>query len=154
MGGVNLSRYRFRSAWQVDVAYDALFDVLSDISSYPHWWRQIRSVDRIDEDTASVVCRSVLPYDLRLCAARTCEDRDRGALEVRLTGDLDGWSRWTLRRNGVRTALVYEQEVVVHSRVVRWLGLVARPALRANHAWMMRSGRLGLDRWVAAHAMG
>lgn len=150
MASVKLSRYRFRSAWHVDVAYDALFDVLSDIASYPHWWRQIRSVDRIDDDTASVVCRSVLPYDLRLCAARACEDRAGGALEVRLTGDLDGWSRWTLRPSGARTALVYEQEVVVHSRVLRLLGLVGRPLLRLNHAWMMRSGRLGLNRWVAA----
>jgi hypothetical protein len=138
----------------VDADKDALFDVLSDIASYPEWWRQVRSVERIDDDTASVVCRSVLPYDLRLRAARAREDRDVGALEVRLTGDLDGWSRWTLRPDGRRTALVYEQEVVVHSRLLHWLGLVGRPLLRLNHAWMMRSGRLGLRRRVLAARSG
>jgi hypothetical protein len=149
---VDLSRYRFRSAWHVDLAADSLFEVLSDIASYPHWWRQVRSVERIDDDTATVVCRSVLPYDLRLRAERAREDRAAGALEVRLSGDLDGWSRWTLRSEGHRTALVYDQEVVVHGRLLRGLGLVARPLLRANHAWMMRSGRVGLERWVRAQS--
>jgi hypothetical protein len=149
---VDLSLYRFRSRWHVDADTDALFDVLCDIASYPRWWPQVRSVERVDEDTAAVVCRSALPYELRLRAARACEDRDAGALEVRLTGDLDGWSRWTLWPDGRRTALLYEQEVVVHGRTLRWLGLVARPALRLNHWWMMRSARLGLRRWVAAHA--
>jgi carbon monoxide dehydrogenase subunit G len=147
---VELSRYRFRSAWHVDVDKDALFDVLSDIASYPRWWPQVRSVQRIDDDTASVVCRSVLPYRLRLLAARAREDRDAGALEVRLSGDLEGWSRWTLRPDGRRTALLYEQEVVVNGRVLHVLGMVGRPALRLNHRWMMRSARLGLRRWVAA----
>ena len=145
---MDLGRYRFRSAWYVDVAVEPLFDVLSDIASYPRWWRQIRSVERVDDDTATVVCRSVLPYQLRLRAERALEDRAAGALEVRLSGDLDGWSRWTLRPEGRRTALVYDQEVVVHGRLLRGADLVARPLLRANHAWMMRSGRLGLERWV------
>lgn len=147
---MELSRYRFRSAWHVDMDEDALFDVLCDIGSYPQWWRQVRSVQRIDDDTASVVCRSVLPYDLRMRAARTTQDREGGVLEVRLSGDLDGWSRWTLTPRGRRTALVYEQEVVAHGRTLRWLGLVGRPLLRLNHRWMMRSGRVGLRRWVAS----
>jgi Polyketide cyclase / dehydrase and lipid transport len=149
---VDLSRYRFRSAWHVYLAADPLFDVLSDISSYPSWWRQVRSVERIDDDTAAVVCRSALPYELRLRAQRACEDRTAGRLEVRLGGDLDGWSRWTLRPEGSGTTLVYDQEVVVHSRLLRGVGLVARPLLRANHAWMMRCGRVGLEHWVRSHA--
>lgn len=147
--GVEMSRYRFRSMWHVDVDKDAVFDVLADLGSYPHWWRQVRSVERVDDETAELVCRSALPYDLRLRASRVCEDRAAGALEVRLSGDLEGWSRWTLRHDGGRTALLYEQEVVAHSRLLRRLGFVGRPVLRLNHWWMMRSGRLGLDRWLA-----
>jgi ribosome-associated toxin RatA of RatAB toxin-antitoxin module len=147
---VTVSRYSFRSAWTVDVDADQLFDVLSDIASYPRWWPQLRSVERIDDDTAAVECRSVLPYTLRLRAQRAREDRDSRILEVRLDGDLDGWSRWSMtpRQNG--TALVFEQEVVVHGRVLRWVGLLGRPLLRLNHAWMMRGGRLGLDRWMSS----
>ncbi|MGH3356449.1 MAG: SRPBCC family protein [Nocardioidaceae bacterium] len=142
--------YRFRSAWHVPADRDRIFDVLADIGAYPRWWPQVRSVDRVDEDTAALVCRSVLPYDLRMRAARAREDRDSGALEVRLSGDLDGWSRWTLRGEGSGTALLYEQEVVAHGQMLRLLGLVGRPFLRLNHAWMMRCGRVGLAGWVRA----
>jgi len=144
------SRYRFRSAWTVDMDADQLFDVLADIASYPHWWPQLRSVERVDDDTAAVVCRSALPYTLRLRARRAREDRDALVLEVRLDGDLHGWSRWTLTPRQGRTALVYEQEVVVSGRVLRWVGFLGRPVLRLNHAWMMRGGRVGLDRWVSS----
>jgi carbon monoxide dehydrogenase subunit G len=147
---VKASSYCFRSAWTVDADADQLFDVLSDIASYPRWWPQLRSVERIDDDTAAVVCRSVLPYTLRLRARSAREDRDARVLEVRLDGDLNGWARWSLtpRRDG--TALVFEQEVAVRGRLLRWAGIVGRPVLRLNHAWMMHGGRLGLDRWVSA----
>jgi hypothetical protein len=92
----------------------------------------------------------VLPYTLRLRAHRAREDPAERVLEVRLDGDLHGWSRWTLTPWHGRTALVYEQEVVVRGRVLRWVGFVGRPVLRLNHAWMMRGGRLGLDRWVSS----
>jgi hypothetical protein len=147
-GEVDVSRYCFRSAWRVDLDPDALFDVLCDIGSYPRWWPQLRAVERVDHDTASVSARSVLPYTLRFRAQRAREDRAAGVLEVRLDGDLDGWSRWTLTPDHGRTALLYEQEVFVRGRVLRWLGLVGRPVLRLNHAWMMRSGRRGLARRV------
>jgi uncharacterized membrane protein len=147
---VTASSYCFRSAWTVDVDADQLFDVLSDIASYPRWWPQLRSVERIDDDTAAVLCRSALPYTLRLRAQRTREDREERVLEVGLDGDLHGWARWTLAPRQDGTALVFEQEVVARGRALRWAGLVGRPVLRLNHAWMMRGGRLGLDRWVSA----
>jgi len=144
------STYCFRSAWRVDLDADQLFDVLSDIASYPHWWPQLRSVERIDDDTAAVRCRSALPYTLRLRAQRAREDRDARVLEVRLDGDLEGWARWTLTPGQDGTALVFEQEVVVRGQMLRWVGFIGRPVLRLNHAWMMRGARVGLDRWVAS----
>jgi hypothetical protein len=145
-------RYCFRSAWMVDLDADRLFDVLSDIAAYPRWWPQLRSVERVDDDTAAVECRSALPYTLRLRAQRAREDREARVLEVRLDGDLHGWSRWTLTPRQDRTLLVYEQEVVVRGHLLRGLGFVARPVLRLNHRWMMRGARLGLDHWVASRA--
>lgn len=146
---MQLSRYRFRSDWVVDASFDPVFDVLADIATYPEWWPQVRAVDRIDDDSASVVVRSALPYDLRVRVARAQQDRSAGVLEARLSGDLDGWCRWTLTPRGSRTGLVYEQQVVAHRRTLRVLGLVGRPALRLNHAWMMRRGRRGLERRIA-----
>jgi hypothetical protein len=123
---------------------DQVFDVLADVAGYPRWWPQVRAVGRVDEGTAWVVCRSALPYDLDLVLTRRREERGPGLLEAGLGGDLDGWSRWTLRGDGAGTVVHYEQEVEVAPRLApaaRW----ARPLLSANHAWMMRGGRHGLE---------
>jgi hypothetical protein len=39
---------------------------------------------------------------------------------------------------------VFEEEVTVTKRSLRWLAPLARPVFRANHAAMMRHGRAGL----------
>ena len=104
------------------------------------------SVARLDDDNAHVVARSLLPYSLDLVLTRAVEDRAAGVLEARITGQLDGWSRWTLREHDAGTALRYEQEVTTPGRLMAAASGVARPVLVANHAWMMRGGRRGLLR--------
>ncbi|HEX6246897.1 MAG TPA: SRPBCC family protein [Nocardioidaceae bacterium] len=140
--------YRFEHAWSVPLPREELFEVLADVGGYPTWWPQVRAVARVDDDTAHVVARSVLPYTLDLVLVRAVEDPVRGVLEARLRGQLDGWSRWSLGRedgNG-STPLRYEQEVTVHGTLLATASRVARPLLEANHTWMMRGGRQGLLR--------
>ncbi len=136
--------YRFESRWSVPAGREDLFDVLADVGGYPTWWPQVRAVAKVDDDTAHVVARSLLPYSLDLLLTRAVEDRDTGVLEARITGQLDGWSRWTLRPAPEGTALRYEQEVTTPGRLMTAASAVARPVLVANHAWMMRGGRRGL----------
>jgi hypothetical protein len=137
-------RYRFENHWRLPQERSRLFEVLADVGSYPTWWPQVRAVARVDDETAHVVARSLLPYSLDLVLTRAVEDPDAGILEVRIGGQLDGWSRWTLRETGAHTAVRYEQEVVTPGALMRTASHVARPALVANHAWMMRGGRRGL----------
>ena len=136
--------YRFDSRWTMPSGRDHLFEVLADVGGYPSWWPQVRAVARLDDDTAHVVARSLLPYSLDLVLTRAVEDRAAGVLEARITGQLDGWSRWTLREAGAGTALRYEQEVTTPGRLMTAASAVARPVLVANHTWMMRGGRRGL----------
>lgn len=138
--------YRFENRWCLPADRDELFDVLADVGTYPSWWPQVRAVARLDEDTAHVVARSLLPYSLDLVLTRAVEDRAAGVLEARITGQLDGWSRWTLKSVTRGTALRYEQEVTTPGALMAAASRVARPALVANHAWMMRGGRRGLLR--------
>lgn len=139
------ARYRFEHTWTSPLASDELFDVLADVGGYPRWWPQVRAVVRVDDDTAHVVARSLLPYSLDLVLQRAVEDRAAGVLEARLGGQLDGWSRWRLTAEGpASTRLLYEQEVSVRGRLLAPGSRVARPVLEANHAWMMRGGRRGL----------
>jgi hypothetical protein len=138
--------YRFRNDWSLPSPRGELFDMLADVGGYPSWWPQVRAVRRVDDDTAHVVARSLLPYSIDLVLERAVEDRSAGVLEARIRGQLEGWSRWTLRGTGPTTAVCYEQEVEVRGRLLRAGSSVARPLLLANHAWMMRGGRRGMLR--------
>jgi hypothetical protein len=141
--------------WRVDVPGPVVYDVLADLPSYPEWWPQVRSVERIDDESARVVCRSLLPYSLRFDLFRAREDRRAGVLEARLLGDLDGWARWTVRTSERSSVLLYEQQVTTPGPLLNALGRFGRPVLEFNHAWMMRAGRHGLQgRLRRAMALG
>ncbi|MFI1095796.1 SRPBCC family protein [Streptomyces sp. NPDC020917] len=147
------SHYRFRSTWHLAAAPDAVFRVLERPDFYPKWWPQVRDVRPTGETTGVLRFRSLLPYDLVVDARSTRHDPRDGVLEVALDGDLEGWVRWTVRPgDGGGTRLLFEQEVVVRKTLMRVLALPCRPLFRANHALMMRGGRLGLLARLAADA--
>ncbi|WP_328917080.1 MULTISPECIES: SRPBCC family protein [unclassified Streptomyces] len=149
------SHYRFRSAWQLDAAPDAVYAVLERPEEYPDWWPQVREVRGTGETTAVVRFRSVLPYDLTVTARSTRHDPEARVLEIAMTGDLEGWVRWTVGPGiGAGTALLFEQEVVVRKRLMRLLAIPCRPLFRANHALMMRAGRRGLRSRLRAAGPG
>ena len=147
---VDLNAYRFVSRWHVTADRDAVFTALADLPSYPKWWPQVRAVEPVDEENASVVARSLLPYALRFKLTRHTEDRDRGVLQVRIDGDLDGWARLTLHAGSASCMLLYEQQVTVQHPLLRAAAPFARPAMRWNHWLMMRSGERGLGAYVAS----
>jgi len=136
--------YRFRSVWELPSGPEETYDLLQDLAGYPTWWPQVRSVERCDAESATLVVRSALPYSLRLRAAQSREDRAGGVLQAQLSGDVDGWSRWTVRATSAGCVVLFDEQVVVRRGLLRRLGPAARPLLRLNHAWMMRAGRRGL----------
>ena len=140
-------RYRFRSIWLLAAPPDAVYAVLERAEEYPRWWPQVREVVPVDDRTGTARFRSLLPYELVVTAEALRRDPAAGVLEVGMSGDLDGWARWTLTAEGAGTRALYEQEVEVRSPLMRVLGIPGRPLFRANHALMMRGGRRGL----AAH---
>ncbi|MEU3789912.1 SRPBCC family protein [Streptomyces fructofermentans] len=138
------THYRFRSLWSIAAPLDDVYEALADAEHYPEWWPQVREVTPIDERTGLLRIRSVLPYDLVLTARETRRDPAAGVLEIAMTGDVDGWARWTLTSDGPATRAMYDQEVRVTKPLLRRLAVPGRPAFRANHALMMRAGRRGL----------
>ncbi|WP_435128213.1 SRPBCC family protein [Actinacidiphila sp. bgisy144] len=145
------SHYRFRSSWRLDAGPDAVYRVLERPDAYPDWWPQVRAVHRTSETTGLLRFRSALPYDLTVTARATRQDPRARVLEAALSGDLDGWVRWTLHpAPGGATHLLFEQDVTVRKPLMRRLALPCRPLFRANHAAMMRSCRRGLRAHLAA----
>ena len=154
---MDLHRYRFRSVWQVPATAAETIAALRRVEDYPAWWSQVRSAVRVDDDRYDMVVRSLLPYDLTFRSTRSVDDEETGVLEARLTGDLDGFSRWRVLGQSPTTAptattttiLAFEEEVLARKPLLRRLAFVARPGFVANHALMMRAGQRGLTAYLA-----
>ncbi|MFD5553485.1 SRPBCC family protein [Streptomyces sp. NPDC127068] len=142
--------YRLHSRWDLPAPPGTVFAVLERAEEYPRWWPQVREVTpapgrtRDGQPAGTARFRSFLPYALVVTATRLRSDPAAGVLEVAMSGDLDGWARWTLAPGGLGTLARYEQEVEVRRPSMRRLAVPGRPFFLLNHAWMMRCGRRGL----------
>ncbi|MFI0965598.1 SRPBCC family protein [Streptomyces sp. NPDC021080] len=139
------THYRFRTVWELPAPPAHVYTVLEQAETYPLWWPQVREVTPVDEHGGVIRIRSVLPYDITVTARAVRRDPAAGVLEIGMSGDLDGWARWTCAAAGPGTRARYDQEVHVTKPLLRRLAVPGRPFFRANHALMMRSGRRGLQ---------
>ncbi|MER5212841.1 SRPBCC family protein [Streptomyces sp. NPDC002838] len=141
------THYRFRSLWSLPARPAAVYDALERAEDYPCWWRQVREMNQIDDTSGVVTIRSLLPYDMTFVAREVRRDPVAGTLEIAMSGDIDGWARWTVTARGSGSLARYDQVVDVNKPLLRRLAVPGRPVFRANHWLMMRAGRRGL----AAH---
>lgn len=147
---VDLNHYRFHSNWSVEADFQTSYDALRDLGSYPSWWPEVKSVIPLSATRATVLIMGLLPYRLEFVLEQQTDDPEAGTLKASLAGDLQGWSSWRVEPDSSGCRLIYEQEVVVNKRLLRALAPLARPLFRLNHALMMRRGRRGLRRHLAA----
>jgi uncharacterized protein YndB with AHSA1/START domain len=150
-----LSRYayRFISVWELPAPPAVTYRALARLEEYPRWWPEVRAVRRLDEHSAEVRIRSVLPFELRTIAREVRQDPAAGVLEAALSGDMDGFTRWTVTTRGDGASVaVFREEVVVRRPLLRRLAVPGRPFFRANHALMMRRGQAGLRDHLARGA--
>ena len=150
------NRYEFRNRWAVDAAPDSAYLVLAALDRYPRWWPEVREVTKVSDQAYQVRACSLLPYDLIFVTHQGTRDPVNRVLEARLTGDLEGVSRWTITpaANGAGADLRFEEDVVANKALLRRLAPIARPAFRANHALMMRHGERGLRTYLAGFEHG
>lgn len=147
---MDLHRYRFRSLWPLSAPPAAVYAELERVEDYPRWWPQVREVERVDGATAVLRIRSLLPYDLTVTVREARRDPRAGVLETTMTGDLDGWARWSVTAHGSGALARYDQLVDVNKPLLRRLAVPGRPVFRLNHRLMMRAGRRGLALRLAA----
>lgn len=122
------------------------FEALHEIERYPAWWPEIKEVHPIDEARADVRVRAALPYTLHVQLQTEIADKRVGILRTSLTGDLEGWSSWSIRSVGSECLLRFDEEVVTTRPLMNALAPIARPLFRLNHSLMMRHGEQGLRR--------
>lgn len=147
-----MQSFEFEREWRVRAPMTRVRRVLGDLERYPEWWPQVLAVAKIDDDTARVLCRSRLPYTLDLVLH--AERDDLRLLEVRIEGDLTGWSRFVLVPEGSATRIGYTQQVAVARSVLALAGRLARPVLRWNHDQMMADCEVGLGQRLAGLRRG
>ncbi|GAA4804304.1 SRPBCC family protein [Nocardioides caeni] len=138
--------YEFADTWEVAASVDEVAGVLTDLEHYPRWWPQVRAVAKLGPDTAWVRCRSTLPYTLDLVLDAV--SREAPVVEVALSGDLEGFARFTLTAEDDGTRLDFAQEVTVRGRLAL-ASYVLRPVLEWNHRRMMTGCRTGLTEWLS-----
>jgi hypothetical protein len=138
------THYRFHARWSLPAPPAVVYPALERAEEYPRWWPQVREVRRIDDTTGVIGIRASLPYTLTFTASEVRRDSGAGVLEIAMTGDLEGWARWTLMADGSGTLARYEQEVDVNRPLLRRFAVPGRPVFRLNHTLMMRAGRRGL----------
>ncbi|MFJ8108570.1 SRPBCC family protein [Streptomyces sp. NPDC096132] len=144
------NRYRFLSLWSLPAPPAAVYAALERAEDYPRWWRQVREVNRLDDVSGVVRIRSLLPYDITFTAREVRRDPVAGVLQIALSGDIEGWARWTVTADGPGTLARYEQVVDVNKPLLRRFAVPGRPLFRANHRLMMRAGRRGLAAYLQA----
>lgn len=143
------THYRFHTVWELPAPPPDVYAVLEQAETYPLWWPQVREVTPVDEHSGVIRIRSVLPYDITITAHAARRDPAEGVLEIGMSGDLDGWARWSFDAAGPGTRARYDQEVHVTTPLLRRLAVPGRPFFRANHALMMRAGERGLRSHLA-----
>lgn len=137
--------YSFSASWVTPAPVADVAETVRDLEHYPEWWPQVRAVVKLGPDAARVLCRSALPYTLDLVLDAV--SREAPVLEVAVSGDLDGWVRWTLAPVVGGTRTDFAQEVVV-SGALALASYAGRPLLSWNHHRMMRGCEEGLLRRV------
>ncbi len=146
--------YKFRSEWTLHATRGDVYLALEQLDDYPLWWKQITRARPRSDDSYDLTARSLLPYELEFVTTQRRRDPVEGVLEAELSGDLGGFSRWTISTDGAVTTAVFDEEVIANKALLRRLAYVARPAFRANHAIMMRDGQRGLQAYLAGWRRG
>ncbi len=144
------SEFSFHDRWEVDGSIEDVAGLFLNTAAISQWWPQLAGVSVGDSGRADGGARSFgarasgfLPYELAL-DFRVVRVRFPEQFSVELSGDLCGHGAGSLCQNGSRVAIDFDLSVRVARPILHVLSLVARPALSAQHRWVMRQGERGL----------
>jgi hypothetical protein len=142
--------YVFSDEWDVDAPIMAVFRALSDVTTYPVWWRPVYLSVEADGPlrvgrVARERFRGRLPHELSIQSVILRLEPPR-EFEVEVVGDLSGRGVWTLCQLG--GGLVHVS--------CEWCGHILSPVLRLafrwDHNWAIKRAIEGLEPYARASA--
>lgn len=148
---MNTTHYRLISRWRTFAPIEPVWELILHSEDWPRWWNGVKSVREIDPGRGGIgnvrryVWRSAVGY--KLCFdVEVTRVEPLQLLEGAAHGEVSGWGRWHFRSLTTATEIVYEWDVQVQDRGLRWLSPIGRPLFEWNHHRLMRAGAEGLAR--------
>jgi uncharacterized protein YndB with AHSA1/START domain len=152
----NARTYQYITEWKIDAPVEAVWDAITDVESWPRWWRHVRSVHLVRRGDANGVgdvrrlrWGSRLPYGITLETSTVAVELLR-RLTGRARGDLEGTGTWELTRDGEGTLVRYTWRIELASRWMRLAAPLMAPVFKWNHDGVMHDGGTGLAKYLTA----
>lgn len=149
---MNVNEYRVVTTWRLHAEPWEVSEILEEPVGWPTWWpAAFLEVVESDRPLGTSIGRRVdvhtkgwLPHTFRLEATLTQHD-DRRHCVLRVAGDFEGQCECWLRGIDDQVEVTFDWQPRVQKPFIKTLSWVAKPLFVANHKWVMRSGRAGLD---------
>ena len=142
--------------WTIPYPIEKVWKAIHDVRVWPTWWRYVKEVTELepgDADGLGATRRFVwatrLPYEIAF-EMRTTRVQRPTLIEGQASGDLNGTGRWALQPLAGQTQVRYEWRVSADKPWMKWLAPLLRPIYVWNHSGVMRAGKEGLLRHLAA----
>lgn len=144
--------YRVVSTWRLEAEPWEIAQILEQPTEWPTWWpAAFLQVVELDQPAGTAVGRRVavhtkgwLPHTFKLQATVT-QHRDLERCVLTVAGDFVGTCECSLRPVGEQVEVLFDWRPRVEKPFVRSLSWLLKPAFVANHKWVMRRGRDGLE---------
>jgi hypothetical protein len=148
--------YRFVTFWRVPATPGEVSAILEDFPGLTRWWPSVYlEADVVEPGDENGIGKAVrlhtkgrLPYTLRW-TLRVLESRRPYGFTIGAEGDLTGRGIWTLKPDGIWTAVTFDWTVRADKPMLRWLSPLLRPLFAANHGWAMARGEESLRLEIA-----
>jgi uncharacterized protein YndB with AHSA1/START domain len=145
-----MNHYALMTDWRLEAPVERVWEALYEVARWPQWWPYVLAVAELAPGDASGVgavrrytWSSRLPYRLSFEMRSTIVQRPY-ILEGEAVGELTGRGRWTLREEGIGTAVRYDWNVSTSRAWMNALAPLLAPAFRWNHGQVMAAGARGL----------
>ena len=138
------------SRWRIEAPVERVWNALNDPTGWPHWWRYVAAVDKLqggDADGVGARYRfhwtSRLPYSIRI-DTHVVEAVKLELIRAAASGDLQGEGTWRLHADAAATHVEYTWRVTLDRAWMRWFAPLLRPLFTWNHNAVMAAGEQGL----------